>query len=53
MANGTTRLPKELLRSLMSDGDSSGAKCSTNIRTCCTEMVHRRLPVVFAFGSPA
>ena len=36
MANGTMRLPKELQRSLMSDGDDSGAQCLMKARPCCT-----------------
>lgn len=46
MDSGTMRLPKELPRSLMSDGGDLGLHCLTKAKACCS-------PGVFGFGAPA
>lgn len=57
MANGTMRLPKELPRSLTSDGDDLGAQCLTKARSLrfwFSGLEHVRLVCsmfsVFGFG---
>ena len=51
MASGTTRLPEELPRNEMRDGNDLGAHFMLKARTCCTEI--RESSRSFRCGPPA
>lgn len=48
MANGTMRLPKELLRSLRSDAEDPSAQCLLQARTYCTKKPRRLFGFTFS-----